>query len=180
MNRTLCLTLLLCLSFVVGGCAGKKEAVKPPASAGETVPSSAGTTTGAPTSQAGTAEALAGAGSAEAAALAKTAIYFDFDSSEIRPEFAATIAAHGRKLAGDHALKVRLEGNTDERGSAEYNVALGERRAQAVKRALLLQGATDGQLSTVSYGEERPVAAGHDEQAWAQNRRVDIVYLGAH
>jgi peptidoglycan-associated lipoprotein len=180
MNRTLCVTVLLSLSLVLGGCAGKKATVNPAAPAGETVPGSAGTTTGAGTAQAGAAEALAGSGSAEAAALAKTAIYFDFDSSEIRPEFVATIAAHGRRLASDRTLKVRLEGNTDERGSAEYNVALGERRAQSVKRALLLQGATDGQLSTVSYGEERPVASGHDEQAWAQNRRVDIVYLGAH
>ncbi|HXQ31357.1 MAG TPA: peptidoglycan-associated lipoprotein Pal [Steroidobacteraceae bacterium] len=179
MNRTLCIIVLLSLSLALAGCAGKKEAVKPGASPGETISSSAGTTSGAAGAQAGTAQALSGAGSAEAAALAKTAIYFDFDSSEIRPEFVATIAAHGRKLAGDHTLKVRLEGNTDERGSAEYNVALGERRAQAVKRALLLQGATEAELSTVSYGEERPVAAGHDEQAWAQNRRVDIVYLGA-
>src|SRR5271169_6146158 len=132
MNRTLCFTLLLSLSLVLGGCAGKKNAVKPAATAGETVSSSAGTTTGAAGAQTGTAQALAGSGSAaEAAALAKTTIYFDFDSSEIRAEFVATIAAHGRKLAGDHMLKVRLEGNTDERGSAEYNVALGERRAQA-------------------------------------------------
>ena len=75
--------------------------------------------------------------------------------------------------------KVRLEGHTDERGSREYNIGLGERRAQAVRRALLLQGATDAQLSTVSYGEERPAVAGHDEAAWAKNRRVEIVYLAA-
>jgi peptidoglycan-associated lipoprotein len=74
-------------------------------------------------------------------------------------------------------MKVRLEGHTDERGSREYNIGLGERRAQAVRRALLLQGAGEVQLSTVSYGEERPAAAGSDEAAWTKNRRVEIVYL---
>jgi peptidoglycan-associated lipoprotein len=74
---------------------------------------------------------------------------------------------------------VRLEGHTDERGSREYNIGLGERRAQSVRRALLLQGASDAQLSTVSYGEERPAVAGHDEAAWSKNRRVEIVYLAA-
>ena len=73
---------------------------------------------------------------------------------------------------------MRLEGNTDERGSAEYNVALGERRAQSVKRALLLQGATETELTTVSYGAERPAVEGHDEAAWSKNRRVEIVFLG--
>jgi peptidoglycan-associated lipoprotein len=80
-------------------------------------------------------------------------------------------------LAANPTVRVRLEGHTDERGSREYNIGLGERRAQAVRRALLLQGATETQLSTVSYGAERPVAAGSNEAAWAQNRRVEIVYL---
>jgi len=109
--------------------------------------------------------------------LAKRIIYFDFDSSEIRGEGTAILAAHAKHLAGAKALRVRLEGHTDERGSREYNIGLGERRAQAVRRALMLQGATDGQLSTVSYGEERPAAAGSDEAAWTQNRRVEVVYL---
>jgi peptidoglycan-associated lipoprotein len=72
---------------------------------------------------------------------------------------------------------VRLEGNTDERGSREYNIGLGDRRAQSVRRALLLQGVSEGQLTIVSYGEERPADPGHDEAAWAKNRRVEIVYL---
>jgi peptidoglycan-associated lipoprotein len=179
MNRILALTALLALSLALTGCPGKKAPVKAPASAGESVAGQAGTTSGAKEMGAGEAQPLAagGTGGADAGVL-KTSIYFDFDSSEIRPEFASALAAHGKKLAGDRAIKVRLEGNTDERGSAEYNVALGERRAQAVKRALLLQGAGAQQLATVSYGEERPVADGHDETAWAQNRRVDVVYLG--
>ncbi len=179
MNRIYSLALVLGLALALGACASKPAA--PAASAGgETVAPSSGSTAGAGAADTGQGRTLAGQGAqgADAALLAKTTIYFDFDSSEIKAEFAPAIAAHGKRLASDHGLKVRLEGNTDERGSAEYNVALGERRAQAVKRALLLQGATEGQLTTVSYGEERPVAEGHDETAWAQNRRVEIVYLG--
>jgi len=104
-------------------------------------------------------------------------IYFDFDSSEIRPEFVPVIAAHAHALARNASVRVRLEGHTDERGSPEYNIGLGERRAQAVRRALMLQGVTDAQLATVSYGEERPAAAGQDESAWAKNRRVEFIYL---
>ena len=104
-------------------------------------------------------------------------IYFDFDSSEIKGEGTDVVAAHAKYLAANAATRVRLEGHTDERGSREYNIGLGERRAQAVRRALLLQGAADRQISTVSYGEERPAVPGHDEAAWAKNRRVEIVYL---
>jgi peptidoglycan-associated lipoprotein len=109
--------------------------------------------------------------------LAKRIIYFDFDSSEIKGEGPGVVAAHARYLVANPTVRVRLEGHTDERGSREYNIGLGERRAQAVRRALLLQGATETQLSTVSYGAERPAAAGSNETAWAQNRRVEIVYL---
>lgn len=109
--------------------------------------------------------------------LAKRTIYFDFDSSEIKGDGTDIVSAHAKYLSMHPNIHVRLEGNTDERGSREYNIGLGERRAQAVRRALLLQGASDAQISTVSYGAERPVDAGHDEAAWAKNRRVDIVYL---
>jgi peptidoglycan-associated lipoprotein len=109
--------------------------------------------------------------------LAKRTIYFDFDSSEIKGEGTDIVGAHAKYLSTHSNVHVRLEGNTDERGSREYNIGLGERRAQAVRRALLLQGASDAQISTVSYGAERPVDAGHDEAAWAKNRRVEIVYL---
>jgi peptidoglycan-associated lipoprotein len=105
-----------------------------------------------------------------------TIIYFDFDRSDIRPEFAELIATHARHLSGNGSIRVRLEGHTDERGSREYNVALGERRSQAVRRALMLRGAGDPQLTTVSYGEERPAAEGSDESAYEKNRRVEIVY----
>lgn len=103
-------------------------------------------------------------------------IYFEFDQIEIRPEFGSTLAAHAQYLAQNPGAQLRLEGHADERGSREYNIGLGERRAQAVRRALLLQGASAGQLSTVSYGEERPAASGSDEEAFSLNRRVELVY----
>ena len=109
--------------------------------------------------------------------LSKRVVYFDFDRADIRADSQSVVAAHARYLAGNPAQKVRLEGHADERGSREYNIGLGERRGQAVRRALLLQGVAELQLSTVSYGEERPAAAGSDEQAYSLNRRVEIVYL---
>jgi len=111
------------------------------------------------------------------AQLQNRTIYFDFDSSEVKSDYNGLITAHARYLAANPSTRVRLEGNTDERGSREYNIGLGERRAQAVRRALTLQGVTDAQITTVSYGEERPAVTGHTEEAWARNRRVDIVYL---
>jgi len=108
--------------------------------------------------------------------LRQLVVYFDYDQADIRPEFNALLQAHGRNLAMNANAQVRLEGHTDERGSREYNIGLGERRAQAVRRILMLQGATANQLSTVSYGEERPAATGSDEEAWRLNRRVELVY----
>ena len=109
--------------------------------------------------------------------LSKRIIYFDFDRADIRADSQSVAAAHAQYLSKNPSQKVRLEGHADERGSREYNIGLGERRGQAVRRALLLQGVAEAQLSTVSYGEERPAVAGSDEQAYALNRRVEIVYL---
>ncbi len=109
--------------------------------------------------------------------LSKRIVYFDFDKADIRADSQSVVAAHAQYLAKNPSQKVRLEGHADERGSREYNIGLGERRGQAVRRALLLQGVAEVQLSTVSYGEERPAAAGSDEQTYALNRRVEIVYL---
>lgn len=111
------------------------------------------------------------------ALLGHTIIYFDFDSSAIRAEYSQSLASHASNLVASSGATVRLEGHTDERGSREYNIGLGERRAQAVRRALMLQGVPGSQITTVSYGEERPAVTGSDEEAWAMNRRVEIVYL---
>ena len=103
-------------------------------------------------------------------------IYFDYDQADIRPEFNELLAAHGRQLVANPNMNLRLEGHTDERGSREYNIGLGERRAQAVRRVLTLQGVAASQLTTVSYGEERPAQTGSDEESWRLNRRVELVY----
>lgn len=103
-------------------------------------------------------------------------IYFDYDTSELRPEFLDIVAQHGRFLAQNPEGRVRLEGHTDERGSREYNIALGEDRAKTVARMLQLQGVSSAQTRTVSYGEELPVDDGHNSDAWAKNRRVNVIY----
>jgi len=103
-------------------------------------------------------------------------IYFDFDQSELRPEYADLLAQHASRLSNSSRTSVRLEGHADERGSREYNIGLGERRSQAVRRMLLIQGAATSQISTVSFGEERPAAFGSDELSYEQNRRVEIKY----
>lgn len=103
-------------------------------------------------------------------------IYFDFDQSDLRPEYSDLVASHASNLANNAGASVRLEGHTDERGSREYNIGLGERRAQAVRRILLIQGASANQISTVSFGEERPAAFGSDEESHALNRRVELKY----
>jgi peptidoglycan-associated lipoprotein len=118
-----------------------------------------------------------GATDTPAALAGQTVIYFDFDSSAIRAEYSQTVAGHAAHLVANPGTTIRLEGHTDERGSREYNIGLGERRAQAVRRALMLQGVRAEQLTTVSYGEERPAVTGSDDEAWAMNRRVEIVYL---
>jgi peptidoglycan-associated lipoprotein len=173
MHRAL-MVLLLAVCLGLGACASKRPKTAPPATPGE----SSSTANGA-----GGAGAAAGANADDEAAgpqaglLATRVVYFDFDSSEIKGAGTDVVGAHAKYLAAHAGTRVRLEGHTDERGSREYNIGLGERRAQAVRRALLLQGASDAQISTVSYGEERPAVSGHDEAAWAKNRRVEIVYL---
>ena len=169
--------LLVAAACALSACASKQPKPAEAGGAGMAVPGAEG---------AGAANANAGAGGGDdeaagpqAGLLAKRTVYFDFDSSEIKGEGTDIVAAHAKYLAANPGTRVRLEGHTDERGSREYNIGLGERRAQAVRRALLLQGAADAQISTVSYGEERPAVPGHDETAWAKNRRVEIVYLAA-
>jgi peptidoglycan-associated lipoprotein len=105
-----------------------------------------------------------------------TIVYFEYDRAEIKPEFVPIVTAHAKYLNTNSSNKVRLEGHSDERGSREYNIGLGERRAQAVRRALMLQGVTEAQITTVSYGEERASVQGSDESAYAKNRRVELVY----
>jgi peptidoglycan-associated lipoprotein len=108
--------------------------------------------------------------------LANRTIYFEYDSASLTDESIAILETHGNFIAGNGEVTVRLEGHADERGSREYNIALGDRRAQSVRRVLLFQGASTDQVDTVSYGEEQPVDLGHTEEAWAKNRRVELIY----
>jgi peptidoglycan-associated lipoprotein len=108
--------------------------------------------------------------------LARRSIYYDFDSSGIKDEFKPVIQAHAGYLTSHRTARIKIEGNCDERGSREYNLALGQRRADGIKSTLSLLGVADEQSETVSWGEEKPRSPGHDESAWAQNRRSDIVY----
>ncbi len=111
--------------------------------------------------------------------LSKRSVYFDFDSNAVKDEYRGLVQAHSRFLTTDKRDSgIRIEGNCDERGSREYNLALGQRRAEAVKQVMTVLGVNGGRIETTSYGEEKPVAPGHDEQAWAQNRRADIKYAG--
>jgi len=102
-------------------------------------------------------------------------IYFDFDSADLKPQAEEFLTRLGEFMAKHPELKLRIEGNCDERGSEEYNIALGQRRADAAKKYLVRIGARDGQITTVSYGEDRPRAKGHDEESWRQNRRDDFI-----
>lgn len=108
--------------------------------------------------------------------LASRTIYFEYDSAKLTSESITILETHGSFIAGNGEVRVRLEGHADERGSREYNIALGDRRAQSVSRVLLFQGASTDQIETVSYGEEQPAVAAHDEDAWSKNRRVELIY----
>lgn len=108
--------------------------------------------------------------------IAKRSVYYDFDRYDIREEFNPLVEAHANFLAENKSLKIRVEGNCDERGSTEYNLALGQRRADSVKRALTVLGVPANRIEAVSYGEEKPKATGQDEDSYAENRRSDIVY----
>jgi peptidoglycan-associated lipoprotein len=174
--RNTSLAILIIGMAALAGCKTTKVAQTAPT---ETTAASTGGTTTAPigNTQTGGAQPL----SAEQLARQELervgmVVYFDYDSADIKPEYTSVVAAHAKYLSSNGSLKVRLEGNTDERGSREYNIGLGERRAQTVRRALLLQGVSEAQVTTLSYGEERPAAAGSDEAAYAKNRRVEFGY----
>jgi len=183
MKKLVAIACLLAGAALLTGCPKKATTVQPP-TAGTQVGGSTGTTApGAGASTSGSAfggdnGAAGGRGfGGEGGAGSRSVIYFDFDKSEIRPEFADIVTANARNLTAHPNLRLKLEGNTDERGTREYNIGLGERRAQAVRRALMLQGVSESQLATVSFGAERPAVEGDDESAWAKNRRVELVYL---
>jgi peptidoglycan-associated lipoprotein len=110
--------------------------------------------------------------------LSQRSIYFDYDRFDIRPEYRDLVAAHARFLVNNRQFRMLIQGNTDERGSREYNLALGQKRADAIKKQLVLLGVREEQVESVSLGEEKPKNLGQDETAWAENRRGDLLYSG--
>ena len=172
--------LMLYLLVAVGAaaCASKETRETAPAVTDRStaVPSASASGQGSTTQRATPSQQPTGM--ADAGALAKRSVYFDFDSNAVRDEYRGLVTAHSRNMTDKRDLRMRIEGNCDERGSREYNLALGQRRAEAVKKLMTVLGVADGRIETVSYGEEKPVAMGHDEASWAQNRRADIKYAG--
>jgi peptidoglycan-associated lipoprotein len=110
--------------------------------------------------------------------LSRRSVYFDYDSYEVKAEYKDLVTAHAKFLTENRQFKMLIQGNTDERGSREYNLALGQKRADAIRKMLALLGAREEQLESVSLGEEKPKNEGHDEAAWAENRRGDMLYNG--
>jgi peptidoglycan-associated lipoprotein len=180
MKRIISIALLIAGAALLTGCPKKHNVNEPPV-AGSQVPDSASTAgQGASTSTSpldADADSRARGFGEGTGPLARKVIYFDFDKSEIKPEYADIVTTAAHNLTSNPKMKMKLEGNTDGRGTREYNIGLGERRAQAVRRALMLQGVAESQVTTVSFGAERPAVEGDDEAAWSKNRRVEVVYL---
>ena len=170
-NKTL-LALMVVLGLGLAGCASQNE-TKPAVTEGA---GQGAETSGAGAQPSATGTALDGGKASSADLLGKRHIYFAFDSNAVDDESRAIIEAHATYLVAHPQTKVVLEGHTDERGTREYNLALGERRAQAVERMMRTLGVAADRIKATSYGEEKPVATGHDESSWHLNRRVEILY----
>ena len=165
------------MTIVLAGCQSTPEAEKPagvedrtPGAA--TKPPAAATRPVAPTTLGG--NPLKDPSSI----LSKRTIYFDFDRDDIKAEFVPVVEAHGKYLRENRGAKMLIQGNADERGSREYNLALGQRRSEAIKKRLMVLGATEPQIESVSLGEEKPMCVDHDEGCWYKNRRGDMLYGG--
>jgi peptidoglycan-associated lipoprotein len=170
------LTALLAAG-VLAGCASTRLDEAPVTTAAATAPASSSTATG-PQGQSQVAPVTAGRSAADAAGPADAArvIYFEYDSATIKPEFQPVLGTHANFLTRHRDRKLTVGGHTDERGGREYNLALGQQRADAVRQALRLLGVPDTQVETVSFGEEKPVSEGHTEASWAGNRRAELAY----
>ncbi len=170
------IVLSIVLVNLLAACASEapKEAVTEPAPVAAEAP--APVAAPAETAQTATAPVAAEAAAVEAAIPEARSVYFPFDVDAIQPNDRAIVQAHGEYLSKNKGVKVRIEGNCDERGSSEYNLGLGQRRANNTKKLLVLSGAQPSQVETISFGEEKPRCPEHNESCWSQNRRADIVY----
>jgi peptidoglycan-associated lipoprotein len=163
------------ISLVLAACANKPVAPQPEA-AKPVAQASTPMQAPKPAAPAAVASALPEYLDPNSALNREHSVYFKFDDSGVGPEYKAVVERHGHYLAEHPSVRTAVQGNADERGSAEYNLALGQRRAEAVKQALEIYGAKESQIEATSFGSEKPVATGHDESAWSKNRRADIVY----
>lgn len=175
------LTLSVLLLSLLAACASDKPADVATTPAAQTADDKAAADKAAADKVAAEAAAAAQAAKADAlndanSVLANRSAFFDFDKSVVKAADKPMVQAHGQYMSGRADRKVVVEGHADERGSTEYNLALGNRRADSVKKMLVVSGAKADQVSTTSFGEEKPRATGHNEAAWSQNRRADIVY----
>lgn len=175
MNTAKTCVLLFCSAVLLAACSSTPTTPAPTASkataaqTAPTTPKPAAASTVAPT-------LLPAHLDPKSAISTDRSVYFDFDDYSIKKEYGPLIERHGKYLASNSRLAIRIEGNADDRGSAEYNLALGQKRAETVLRALKIYGVKDSQMEAISWGKEKPKATGHDEAAWAQNRRVDLEY----
>ncbi|TBR37062.1 MULTISPECIES: peptidoglycan-associated lipoprotein Pal [Dyella] len=165
MNKTVRVALVALLCVGAAACS-KKQEVKPQPQPEQPVATEAPATSGKYTPEDLDRDAC----------LRQRVVYFDFDKTEIKPEFQQIMACHAKYLQDRPTAQIRLEGNTDERGTREYNLGLGERRGNAVSSALTSAGGSASQLNVISYGKEKPVCREHNEDCWGKNRRVEIVY----
>jgi len=174
------LALYVLVALAAAACASKETRTEPTVTDRSTAVPSTSASSGASSSQRMTpSQAMSGNPLNDPnSPLSKRSVYFDFDSNAVKDEYRGLVQAHSRYLNDHRDTRIRIEGNCDERGSREYNLALGQRRAESVKKIMTVLGVADGRIETVSYGEEKPAATGHDENAWAQNRRADIKYAG--
>ncbi len=171
------LTLLLAVSLTACGSSPKKDAEADAASKANSAATSDANAQGANADGANAdGQTLKGDAQGIAGVPSQTVIYFDYDSSQIHATDNSVIDSHAQYLMANPNNRVRLEGHADERGSPEYNLALGEKRAHAVRSSLNILGVKDDQMQTTSYGEESPADAGHNETSWSKNRRVQIIY----
>jgi peptidoglycan-associated lipoprotein len=171
--------LAVALAALLAGCASGVKLDQPPVedrSASQVQPNTGSGQPGGAASRVAPVDATAGALNQAGPAGVGRIIYFDFDSNSIQPQYQSLIEQNARFLRADSRRHVVIEGHTDERGGSEYNLALGQRRSEAVRQALELLGVKDSQVEAVSFGKEKPAVEGHDESAWAKNRRAEIAY----
>ena len=175
-SRGLSLSAIAMAALVLAGC-GSSVKLDDQASSGQAPITTAGadaTAGGAGASTVAPVVVAPDTSAADAASQLPRVVYFDFDSFVVKDEYRSVVEAHARRMSADRKRRMIVEGHTDERGGREYNLALGQKRADAVVRSMVLLGAQDGQLEAVSFGKERPAAQGSDEAAWAKNRRAEL------